>query len=319
VPEVRSPTLRRRELGALLRARRLELGLTVEQVAERLLCSPSKVSRMETGQRGATARDIRDLSEIYGITDTAQRLHLADLAAEGKRQGWWQPFDLGGFASYVGLEEAATAIKQYESALIPGLLQTPGYARATAEALVPDASPGLPELSPERVDDFVKVKELRHDVLTKESAPQFSVVLDEAVLHRAVGGAGGMRAQLDHLIEVSKFRNVTVQVIPYDVGAHPAMDSAFTILEFSQSVSSVVYVEGLIGYLYVERDQDIARYERVFDHLSTIALNPQESIELIAKVGADYRRGTTRAVRAQRITDTAGHELVPVPASLFCP
>lgn len=140
MPEVRSPTLRRRELGALLRARRLELGLTVDQVAGQLLCSPSKVSRMETGQRGATARDIRDLSEIYGITDPAQRKYLASLAAEGKQQGWWKPYDLGPFESYVDLEEAAAAIKQYESALIPGLLQTPGYARATAEALVPDAS-----------------------------------------------------------------------------------------------------------------------------------------------------------------------------------
>jgi transcriptional regulator with XRE-family HTH domain len=294
VPEVRSPTLRRRELGALLRARRLELGLTVDQVAGQLLCSPSKVSRMETGQRGATARDIRDLSEIYGITDPAQRKYLASLAAEGKQQGWWKPYDLGPFESYVDLEEAAAAIKQCESALIPGLLQTPGYARATAEALVPDASPGLPELTPERIDEFVEVKVRRHDVLTKESAPQFSAVLDEAVLHRAVGGADGMRAQLDHLIEASKFHNVTVQVIPYDIGAHPAMDSAFTILEFAQPVPSVVYVEGLIGYHYLDREQDVARYERVFDYLSTIALNPQESIELIAKVGASYRRGATR-------------------------
>jgi transcriptional regulator with XRE-family HTH domain len=314
VPEVRSPTLRRRELGALLRARRLELGLTVEQVAERLLCSPSKVSRMETGQRGATARDLRDLYEIYEITDAAQRTYLASLAAEGKQQGWWQSYDLGQFASYVGLEGAATAIKQFQSALIPGLLQTASYARATAETLVPEASPSLPQLSPERVDEFVEVKARRHDVLTKESAPQFSVVLDEAVLHRPVGGASGMKAQLDHVIEVSKFRNVTVQVIPYDVGAHPGMDSAFTILEFAPPVPRVVYVEGLIGHLYVERDQDIARYERVFEHLSTIALNPQESIELIAKVGASYRRGTTRAVRAQRVADTAGHDLIPSPA-----
>jgi transcriptional regulator with XRE-family HTH domain len=301
VPEVRSPTLRRRELGALLRARRLELGLTVDQVAERLLCSPSKVSRMETGQRGATARDIRDLSDIYGITDEEQRRYLTSLAAEGKQrkqQGWWKPYDLGQFESYVDLEEAATAIRQYESGLVPGLLQTAGYARATAEALVPGASPGLPELTPERVDEFVEVKVRRHDVLTKESAPQFSVVLDEAVLHRTVGGAGGMRAQLDHLIEVSKFHNLTVQIIPYDVGAHPAMDSAFTILEFAQPAPSVVYVEGLIGYHYLERDQDVARYERVFDYLSTIALNPQESIELIAKVGASYRHGAARGTDA---------------------
>jgi transcriptional regulator with XRE-family HTH domain len=314
VPEVRSPTLRRRELGARLRALRQEREMTVDQVAERLLCSASKVSRMETGQRGATLRDVRDLCDIYGVTDPGQVAHLMDLVREGKQQAWWQPYDLGQFASYVDLEGAATAIKEFQSALIPGLLQTASYARATAEALIPGASPGLPELSPERVDEFVEVKARRHDVLTKESAPQFSVVLDEAVLHRAVGGTGGMKAQLDHLIEVSKLNNVTVQVIPYDVGAHPGMDSAFTMLEFAQPAPSVVYVEGLIGYMYLDREQDIARYERVFEHLSTIALNPHESMELIAKVGASYRRGTTRAVRAQRIADPAGHDLIPVPA-----
>src|ERR1700751_1230693 len=100
VPEVRSPTLRRRELGAFLRSRRLELGLTVEQVAERLLCSPSKVSRMETGHRGATPRDIRDLCDLYGVSDPAQRERMARLAAEGKQQGWWQSYELD-FANYV--------------------------------------------------------------------------------------------------------------------------------------------------------------------------------------------------------------------------
>jgi transcriptional regulator with XRE-family HTH domain len=296
VPEVRSPTLRRRELGARLRTLRQDQGMTVEQVSEHLLCSPSKVSRMETGHRGATLRDVRDLCELYGVTDEAQVGQLMDLVREGRQQAWWQSYELDNFATYVGLEEAATAIKQYQSTTIPGLLQTPDYARATAEVLIPDASPGVSQLSPERVDKLVEVKLRRQDVLAKESAPEFAIIVDEAVLHRTVGGATGMEAQLDHLIDVSNLRNVTIRVIPYGVGAHPAMDSTFTILEFSQAVPSVVYVEGLIGSLYVERSQDIARYERVFEHLCTIALDPHDSMELIAEVSASYRHAATRAV-----------------------
>ena len=298
MPEVRSPTLRRRELGARLRALRLEQGFTVDQVAEQLLCSPSKVSRMETGQRGATQRDVRDLCRLYGVTDETQAAYLMDLVREGKQQAWWQSYELDHFATYVGLEEAATTIKQYQSTTMPGLLQTPEYARATAEVLIPDASPGVSQLSPERVGELVEVKLRRQEVLAMERSVQFSVVLDEAVLHRAVGGSAGMRVQLDRLIEVTKNQNVTIQVIPYGVGAHPAMDSTFTILEFVESVPSVVYVEGLIGSLYVERSQDIARYERVFEHLRAIALTPQESIELIARVSASYQRAETSAVRA---------------------
>lgn len=291
MPEVRSPTLRRRELGALLRALRQEQGLTVEQVAAQLLCSPSKVSRMETGQRGATARDVRDLCDLYGVTDPDERTRMARLAAEGKQQGWWQSYELDNFATYVGLEEDATAIKQYQSTTIPGLLQTPEYARATAEVLIP-------QVSPARADELVEVKLRRQGVLAKEPALRFAAVIDEAVLHRAVGSPAGMGAQLDRLIEVTKFHNVTIQVIPYGVGAHPAMDSTFTILDFTEPVPSVVYVEGLIGSIYVERPQDIARYERVFDYLCNTALSPKDSIELIAKVKREILSRLDRSGRA---------------------
>lgn len=135
--EVRSPTLRRRELGARLRVLRLELGLTVDQVAERLLCSPSKVSRMETGQRGATLRDVRDLCHIYAVTDPAQVSHLMELVREGKQQAWWQSHELDYFATYVGLEQAASSLTYYQSSIVPGLLQTVEYARAMYEGGLP--------------------------------------------------------------------------------------------------------------------------------------------------------------------------------------
>jgi transcriptional regulator with XRE-family HTH domain len=284
VSEVRSsPTLRRRELGALLRALRLERGHTVEQVAAQLLCSPSKVSRIETGQRNATARDMRDLCDFYEVSDPDERARMAKLAADGKQQGWWQSYELDYFATYVGLEEEATAIRQYQSTTIPGLLQTPDYVRAMSSVLVP-------EVSEDRADALVEVKQLRQRRLVNEPPLQLSIVLDEAVLHRVVGGSAAMRAQLEHMVEATKINIVTVQVIPYSAGAHPAMDSTFTILGFAEPVPSVVYVEGLVGWIYLERPQDVARYEQIFDRLRQIALNPQESIELIAKVSANYLR-----------------------------
>jgi transcriptional regulator with XRE-family HTH domain len=294
VAEVRSPTLRRRELGALLRSLRLERGLTVEQVAERLLCSSSKVSRMETGHRGATPRDIRDLCDLYGVSDPAQRERMARLAAEGKQQGWWQPYDLD-FATYVGLEAAAVSLSYFQSIIVPGLLQTPEYARAMHEA-------DLAEYTPERIEEHVEVRMRRQNLLTREDPSlELSVVLDEAVLHRAVGGPAVMGAQLDRLIEAAKLPNVTIQTISYGAGAHPAMDSMFDILDFGNTAPNVVYVEGLMGFIYVERPEDIDRYRRVFEHLRTVALTPEESVQLMAKVRAQYKGATLAARR-----DTVG-------------
>jgi transcriptional regulator with XRE-family HTH domain len=289
VPEVRSPTVRRRELGTLLRALRLAQGLTVEQVAAQLLCSPSKVSRMETGQRGATARDIRDLCDLYGVTSPDERAQMTKLAAEGKQQGWWQPYELDYFATFVGLEEAATTIKMYQSTTIPGLLQTPDYVRAMSGVLVP-------EVSAERTEELVEVKRRRQGRLSAESPLPLSVILDEAVLHRAVGGPAAMAVQLDRLIEATRIYKVTIRVIPYSAGAHAAMDSTFTIMEFADPVPSVVYVEGLVGWIYIERPQDVARYEHVFDRLQDSALSSQDSIELIAKVSANYLREGVDAI-----------------------
>jgi transcriptional regulator with XRE-family HTH domain len=260
VPEVRNPAARRRELGALLRALRQERGLTVEQVAVELLCSPSKVSRMETGRRGATLRDVRDLCRIYGATDQIQD-RLLGLARDGKEPGWWQSYDLDpAFSPYIGLEADATSTKYYQSTVIPGLLQTADYARAMHEA----ARPALPE---DLINQRVKVRLMRQELL------------------KQVGGPSIMRAQLEGLIELSRSPHVTIRVIPYAAGAHQAMDSTFRILEFNGAqVSDVVYVEGLVGYIYLDRAQDVARYKDVFEALCQMALTPQESTALMATI-----------------------------------
>jgi transcriptional regulator with XRE-family HTH domain len=280
--DARSPTVRRRELGALLRAMRAEAGMTVEQVADALLVSPSKVSRLETGHRGASARDIRDLCNLYGVADPAQRDHMAALAREGKEQAWWQPYDLP-YATYVGLEAEATSISEF-GWVIPGLLQIPEYARAMHEG-------AMPRLSTAVIDQRIEVRETRHAILTRNDPPQFSAVVDEATLHRVLGGPAVMAAQLDHVVEACAQPNVSVQVVPFSAGAHPALDSTFTVLEFAPPVPGVVYVEGLVGQMYLERPQDVARYTEIFERLRTLALSQQQSLDLLAKQSKSFRTG----------------------------
>jgi hypothetical protein len=238
---------------------------------------------METGQRGVTRRDIRDLCELYGVSGE-ESVRLVNLAREGKEQGWWQQYNLD-FGNYIGLEEAAVSLSFYMPMLVPGLLQTPGYVRALHEA-------DIDNYTPEKVEEAVEVRLRRQRILTRDPPLRLSVVLDEAVLHRAVGGPAVMGEQLERLIQSEQLSNVTIQVIPYSTGAHPAMDSLFEILDFGDTAPSVVYVEGLMGYIYVDRPQDISRYMQVFDRLRAMALTPQESISLIAKVRAQYESMT---------------------------
>jgi transcriptional regulator with XRE-family HTH domain len=247
VPEVRSPTVRRRELGTLLRALRQDHGLTVEQVAESLLCSPSKVSRMETGRRGATVRDIRDLCVLYGVSDP-ERNRMMELAKEGKEPGWWQSYDLDYFSTYVGLEAEAVALRYYQSSVVPGLLQSADYARAMLEV-------SMPKLTEERIAELLEVKLKRQKVLAHDPPLRVWAILDEAVLHRVVGGPSVMAKQLDRLTELAGMPNVTIQAIAYGAGAHAAMGSTFNILDFDGPAPGVVYVEGLVGWIYLDRSQ----------------------------------------------------------------
>ncbi len=264
--------------------------MSVKQVTEHLLCSPSKVSRIETGQRGATPRDVRDLCDLYGVTNEAERGRMMSLAREGKQQGWWQSYDLP-YSTYVGLEAESVSIKDYDSAVVPGLLQTTDYARALHEGAVPEIS--TPELTTDVIEQRVEARLRRQEILMRASPPplQFWSILDEAVLHRVIGSALVMRAQLVHLTEISNLPNVTVQIVPYSAGAHPALDSTFNILEFAPPVPNVVYVEGLVGWIFVERPEDISRYLRVFDRLSHMALSPGKSADLIRKFSAAYGDG----------------------------
>jgi transcriptional regulator with XRE-family HTH domain len=296
VPRATSPTVRRRELGIALRDLRLSKGLTVEQVAEVLLCSSSKVSRMETGQRAATVRDVRDLCDFYEVADATERDRLMNLAKEAKQPGWWQSYALP-YSNYVGLEEDATSIKVYDSAVIPGLFQTAEYAQVLQEA-------PIPKQEPEVIEKWVRARVTRQQILTRDHPPNLQVVLDEAVFHRVIGSATIMHAQLMRVVEATGMPSVTVQVIPYSVGAHPALDSVFTILEFESSVPDVVYVEGLVGHLYLDHARDLERYGHVFDRLRSMALNVEESKEFIVKSAHNYepKRGSLISAVLERVS-----------------
>ena len=286
MPEVRSPTVRRRELGALLRKLRTEKGLTVEQAAEQLMFSMSKLSRMETGHGVATPRDIRDVCSLYEVTDKAERERMLKLAAEGKQAGWWQSYDLP-YSTYVGLEAEATAISDFQSSVVPGLLQTADYARAGHEG-------AMPRLSSEEIERRIEAKLTRQALLGQDDPPDFSAVLDEAVLHRMVGGPAVMSAQLGRLIEAANRPKVRIQVIPFTLGAHPGVESNFNILEMSSPTPGVVFVEGLVGSIYLERSEELTRYRQIFERLQAIALSPKDTIALIAKIRAQSAKAKSR-------------------------
>ena len=283
VPEVRSPTVRRRELGALLRALRLKKSLTVEQAADRLMISMSKLSRMETGQGAVTARDVRDLCVLYGVTDDAERDRMMKLAAEGRQRAWWQSYDLG-YETYVGLEAEALAISAFQSSVVHGLLQTADYARAGHES-------AMPRLAPDQIDMQIEAKLTRQQILTRDGAPHFAVVLDEAALRRMAGGRRVMAAQLARILDHAALPNVTIQVLPFELGSHPALESNFTLLDLPDQAPDVVFVEGLIGSTYLERAEDLKRYREIFCRLQSLALNSRDTAELIAGIMRSYKDG----------------------------
>ena len=274
-----SPTIRRRELGALLRKLRTDRDWTVDYVAQRVLCSPSKISRMETGHRGASARDVRDLCDLYGV-EGDERRHLMELASEGKQRAWWQPLGLP-YSTYVGLEAEASRICDYGLGYIPGLLQTADYARVVVEA--------GPPIAPEIVKQRVKGRLVRQQILTRtENPPQLHAVIDESVLHRVVGSAEVMHGQLSRLLEVSTLPNVDLRVIPYDAGALPAGNNKFIVLTFAQqAVRDLVFIEGLTGDLYLDDPADVEIYANTFWALRELAASVEQTRAIIASIGAE--------------------------------
>jgi transcriptional regulator with XRE-family HTH domain len=272
----RTPTGRRRRLGAELRRLREAAGLTIDRVAEELECSPSKVSRIETGQVSATPRDVRDMLGLYGVDD-ARLEAMVQVAREARQRGWWQKFvDVpDGVPAYVGLETAATSIDVYMALLVPALLQTPDYARAVIAAVRPD----LPR---SEIDRRVELRLRRQDLLGQERPPRMRVLLDDTVLRRPVGGPAVMAAQRRRLLADADRPAVTIQVLEAGAGAHAGMDGPFTIFGFpAPAERDVVALDSAADALYLEDAEDVARYRRVFELLLPAARSPEDSAAII--------------------------------------
>ena len=278
-----NPTVRRRRLGQELRRLRELKGMTAEEVAERLLVSQSKISRLENGRRSISQRDVRDLCGVYEVEDQRVVESLMEMARDSRQQGWWHAFGDIPYSVYIGLETDAESLRVYEPQIITGLLQTRSY----AEALIQGA---LPETSPADIEKRVQVRMRRQERIAAENSPlRLWVVLDEAALHRRVGNNLVMREQLEHLSEMSRLPHVTVQVLPFEVGAHPGLNGQYAILEFADAAdSSVVYLEGVTSDLYLEKAHDVQKYAVMYEHLRAQALNVEDSRKFIADAAKRY-------------------------------
>jgi transcriptional regulator with XRE-family HTH domain len=278
------PTALRIMLGAQLRRLREAERITLEDAGYVIRASGSKMSRLETGRVGFKPRDIADLLTFYGVTDDQERATLQELARKASARGWWHDYaDVmpTWLEPYVGLEEAASSIRCYEIQFVPGLLQTPDYARAVAAL-------GYPAGSADEVERRVSLRMARQAVLTRPTPAHLWVVLDEAALRRPIGPPGVMRGQLRHLIEVGGRPNVSLQIIPLDRGGHAAGAGAFTILRFSEpDLPDLVYLEQLTSALYLDKRETVDHYLAVLEHLCVEARPAPDSMAMISAMLRD--------------------------------
>jgi transcriptional regulator with XRE-family HTH domain len=276
-------TIGSRRLVIELKRLRDAAGLTGEQVADQMGWSAAKVYRIEGDRVRVLARDVQRLLKLYGISGE-QADAVLELARLARAKDWWHQYSGAipeWFQFYVGLEAATTAMHEYNAELVTGLLQTEAYARAvTAAAMRADSSD-------DDADRQIAVRMERQKRLTAPDAPALWAVMNEAVLHRQVGGRAVMRDQLAHIGQLAARPNVTIQVLPYAAGAHPAMLGSFTVMKFPDPADrDIVYIEAETGALYLEKPDDVNRYSLMIDYLRAQALGPAESHALIAQLAA---------------------------------
>ena len=272
------PTVRRMQLGARLRSLRQAKGITRDQAGYAIRGSESKISRMELGRVAVKQRDVTDLLKLYGVEDPAEHERLLALAREANTPGWWQAYGdvlSTWFQNYLDLEQAAELIRTYEVQFVPGLLQTDAYARAVI-MLGHGTAPSV------QIDRRAELRMARKQLLDRPDPPRLWAVIDEAVLHRPIGGPAVLRAQIESLIEVAELGNVRLQVIPFRSGGHAAAGGAFSILRFpQQEVPDVVYIEHLTSGLYLDRREDVDHYAAAMGRLVIEAEPPNRTPDLL--------------------------------------
>lgn len=282
MPERKSPTLRRRRVSKALRELREAAGLTIAQVERQVELGPGKVGRMERNDWAMpNLRDVRDLLDLYGVTDEARREELVTWAREGRQRTWWSAYkDLisPDYSNYIGLEAEASRIASFQTSVFPGLLQTPDYARA----LMANSVKALP---PEQIEKRVEIRLNRQEQLQGPSPLELAVILDEAVLRRVVGSAAVMSAQLQHVVRMAAQANVTVYIVPFTAATHISTHGAFTIMEFPHPEDrNAVNVETLAGDLFMEEPEDVRLYELAFGGLAGAALDQAKSLDMLTQL-----------------------------------
>jgi transcriptional regulator with XRE-family HTH domain len=270
MPAGGKPTVRSRRVGSELRRLREAAGVTTVQAAELLSCSPAKISRIENGIVSVRVVDLRLLLDRYGDEDHEHRAYLERLARESNKRGWWQ--DYGDtippyYADFIGLEADASYMKTWEPTAVPGLLQTPEYARA-----IMLANPAM--ISPDKLDKLIKIRQERQARLEQSTDARLDAVIWEPALITTVGSDEIHRGQLARLLELMNRPNISVQVLPLEAGDQASMSGSFVMFSFgSERAVSTIFVENLTSSQYLEMDEELRGYTLVFDALRSAALS----------------------------------------------
>jgi transcriptional regulator with XRE-family HTH domain len=276
------PTALRIGLGSELRRRRELAGITREVAGDAIRASTAKISRLELGRVSFKERDVADLLTLYKVTDPGERAEFLELARNANAPGWWHRYaDLlpSWFETYLGLEQAAAVIRTYELQFIPGLLQTRDYARAVTSLAASRA---------EEIERRVELRMRRQQVLVGPGAPTLWAVIDEAALRRSIGGPDLAKAQLDRLLEINEWPNVSLQIAPLSYGGHPAAGGPFTLLRFAQpDLPDIVYLEQLTSALYLDKRGDVEHYALVMDRLVAQVEPPNRTAAILSKIRSE--------------------------------
>jgi transcriptional regulator with XRE-family HTH domain len=273
-----SPTMRQRELGKRLRELRVQHELTVEDVGERLLCSATKISRLETGARRPSLRDVRDLCALYNV-DESTSAELLGLAKGALESHWAQYEDLK-LDPYLELEQDAIIITTFTTYFFPALMQTEEYTRAVIKAITPMMNPDI-------LQQHVEARMRRQQVLERDNRPRYLVLLDEAVLHRRAGESAIMATQIDKILKAQRQGKAAIQIVPFSAGILAAQESNFVLLEFEGS-APMVFLEGLTGNHYLERKADVARYREAIEYMRYSALDLRGSVQILSEMRELY-------------------------------
>jgi transcriptional regulator with XRE-family HTH domain len=276
-----APTVLRILLGTQLRRLRESRGISAQDAARAIRGSESKISRIELGRNAVREVDIADLLNLYGITDPVEREQLLTLASQANQQGWWHRYQdvlPGWFQSYIGLEESAESIRSFDTQFVPGLLQTEDYALAVIQ---------LGSFPPTETDRLVYLRKERQRRFNSGSLRLWAII-DEVALRRPVGSVSLMRAQLEHLLDISVRPGLTLQVTPFLTGASYAAPGSFSILSFAtDDLPDVVYVEQLTSAMYLDKRVDVDRYAEAMDHIRATSYTPDQTKDLIRSMLVD--------------------------------